>query len=86
MSVAKTSEEIASEVARLLREESEARGLSLNVLSAKAGVSRQMLSYIEKEERNPSLDTLLRLYFALGVNLDDVIRRARKAALGQKAR
>jgi transcriptional regulator with XRE-family HTH domain len=86
VSVSKASEAIASEVARLLREKRMAKRLSLNGLSAKSGVSRQMLSYIEKEERNPSLDTLLRLSLALGVNLDDVIRHARKAALGQKAK
>ena len=39
-----------------------------------------MVSYIEQEKRNPSLDTLLRLTRALQVNLDDLIRRARRAA------
>ena len=36
-----------------------------------------MVSYIEQEERNPSLDTLLRIADALNVNLDEVIKRAR---------
>lgn len=39
-----------------------------------------MVSYIEQEKRNPSLDTLLRITFALGVHLDEVIRKARMSA------
>jgi transcriptional regulator with XRE-family HTH domain len=74
-----TRERISSNVARLLREERERQKLSLNLLAAKAGISRQMVSYVEQEERNPSLDTLLRIADALNVNLDDVIKRARMA-------
>ena len=33
------------------------RGLSLNQLAEQAGVSRQMLSYVEQEKRNPSFVT-----------------------------
>jgi transcriptional regulator with XRE-family HTH domain len=82
----KTSEAVSAQMARLLREERAKRNLSLNELSAKAGLSRQMVSYIEQEKRNPSLDTLLRLTRALKINLDDVIRRARLAAARQKSR
>jgi len=74
---------ICSHVARLLREERLRQKLSLNVLAARAGLSRQMVSYIETEDRNPSLETLLRITFAMGVNLDDVIMRARLAVTGQ---
>ena len=80
MPAAKISEPVSSQVARLLREERAKHGLSLNELAAKAGLSRQMVSYIEQEKRNPSLDTLLRLTRALQVYLDDLIRRARRAA------
>jgi transcriptional regulator with XRE-family HTH domain len=73
-------EKISSNVARLLREERERQNLSLNALAAKAGISRQMVSYIEQEERNPSLDTLLRIADALQIALDDVIKRARMAS------
>ena len=72
-------EKVCSNVARILREEREREKLSLNSLAAKAGISRQMVSYIEQEERNPSLDTLLRICNALNVHLDDVIKRARLA-------
>ena len=79
MSAAKTREAICSEVAQLLREERSKRGLSLNSLAAKAGLSRQMVSYVEQEMRNPSLDTLLRISDVLKINLDEVLRRARRA-------
>jgi transcriptional regulator with XRE-family HTH domain len=54
--------------------------MSLNVLAQQAGLSRQMISFVEHEERNPSLDTLLRMAEVLGVELEDLIRKARKNA------
>ena len=74
MSADKLREAISSEVARIIREERTNRGLSLNALAARAGLSRQMVSYIEQEERNPSLDTM---------PLDVMIRRARTAGTKQ---
>ncbi len=68
---------ICAEVARLLREERGRQGLSLNALSQKAGLSRQMVSYVEQQERQPTLDTLLRLSEALELRLDEMLRAAR---------
>ncbi len=79
MSVVKDAEKISSQIACLLKEEREKRGLSLNLLAAKAGLSRQTLSFIEQELRNPTLTTLLRITLAMNVNLDDLIVRARKS-------
>ena len=73
-------ERISSEVARLLKEERQERGLSLNLLAQKAGLSRQTLSYVEQEVQSPTLDTLLRTTLALGVDLEEIISRARKRA------
>ena len=56
------------------------RGLSLNVLAGRAGLSRQMVSYVEQEERNPSLDTLLRIAEVIGTPLESIIQRARAEA------
>ena len=80
MAAGKLLEVISSEVARIVREERVKRGLSLNVLAERAGLSRQMVSYIEQEERNPTLDTMLRIAEVLEVPLDTLIRRARKVA------
>jgi transcriptional regulator with XRE-family HTH domain len=75
---------LCSHVARLLREERQRQELSMNVLAERAGLSRQMVSYIEQEERNPTLDTLLRLTAVLGVKLEDMLAHARKAAAKPK--
>lgn len=73
----KQRDAVCSNVARLLKEERERQNLSLNVLAARAGLSRQMVSYIEQEERNPTLETLLRLSGALGIELDELIKTAK---------
>jgi transcriptional regulator with XRE-family HTH domain len=71
---------MGARVAALLKEEREKRGISLNVLAQKAGLSRQTISYVEQHVQSPSLDTLLRLTLALDVNLEEIIARARKSA------
>jgi transcriptional regulator with XRE-family HTH domain len=76
--VDKLPEAICSKVAHLLKGEREKRGLSLNVLSKMAGLSRQSLSYVEQEKRIPNLYTLLRVTLVLGVDLEKIIARARK--------
>jgi len=45
-----------------------------------------MVSYVERDMRNPSLDTLLRMCDALGIELDSVIRRAKKTAAKRSER
>jgi transcriptional regulator with XRE-family HTH domain len=76
----KIRDEISSGVARLVRQERLKRALSLNILAKRAGLSRQMVSYIEQEKRNPSLETLLRIAEVLEIPLDTIVRRARIAA------
>lgn len=72
---------ISSQVARLLKEERQKRGISLNSIAEIAGLSRQTVSYVEQEVQSPSLDTLLRITWALEVELEQIIARARKAVL-----
>ena len=69
---------VCARVAQLLREEREKRSISMTTLGERAGLSQQMVSYVERGLRNPSLDTLLRLTDALEVDLAEVIRKARK--------
>ncbi|MBI5775329.1 MAG: helix-turn-helix transcriptional regulator [Verrucomicrobia bacterium] len=78
-------EAISSQVARLLKEKREERGLSLNVLAQKAGLSRQTVSYVEQEVQNPTLDTLLRITSVLEVDLEKILAQARKAARKREA-
>ena len=67
---------VAERVASSLRRERERQKLSMNAVAAKAGLSQQMVSYVERGMRNPTLETLLRLAAALEVDLAAVIAEA----------
>ena len=71
---------ILSAVSQTLREERLKKGLSLAAVAARAGISYQMVGFVEKEERNPTLDTLLRISDALEIDFVSVITRAQKSA------
>lgn len=73
-------EAVAREVARLLRQAREAKGLSMTQLAAQAGLSHAMISFVERNLRNPTFDTLLRISLVLGTDLPDLIARALRAA------
>jgi transcriptional regulator with XRE-family HTH domain len=71
---------VCSNVARILREEREHRGISMTRLAEMAGLSQGMISLVEHEHRNPSLDTMLRMCAPLHVRLSDVLIRAERTA------
>ena len=50
----------------------------MNLVAERAGLSQQMVSYVEREMRNPTLETLLRICAAMDVDLVEVLRRATK--------
>jgi transcriptional regulator with XRE-family HTH domain len=72
-------EAIAANVVRLLREEREKPRLSMNVVAQRAGLSHSIVSLIERDLRNPTLDTLLRIAEAIEIDLGDILTRAQKA-------
>ena len=76
MTEAQLREATCSQVAQLLRDLRIQRGLSMTELAARAGLSRAMISFIEHELRNPTLDTLLRIAAVLKVDLAEVLRQA----------
>lgn len=43
----------------------------------KAGLSQQMVSYVERGLRTPSLDTLVRMADAVGCDLPNILTQAR---------
>jgi transcriptional regulator with XRE-family HTH domain len=53
----------------------------MNAVAERAGLSQQMVSYVEREMRNPTLDTLLRIAGALEVDLAKIISRAMKSTV-----
>src|SRR6516225_7401450 len=50
------------------------RGWSLEALAAASGVSRSMLSQIEREQANPTLAVTLRIAQAFGMTLGDLVQ------------
>jgi transcriptional regulator with XRE-family HTH domain len=48
----------------------------MNEVARRAGLSQQMVSYVERDMRNPTLETLLRIASALEIDLADVLRQA----------
>jgi ribosome-binding protein aMBF1 (putative translation factor) len=75
---------IAANVVRLLREEREKHGLSMNVVAQRSGLSHSIVSLDERDLRNPTLDTLLRIAEAIGIDLGEIITRAGRLASKQR--
>ena len=67
---------ICQNVAGLLRLEREKQNLSMNEIAQRAGLSQQMVSYVERGMRNPTLETMLRMSAALGIDLGNLIKKA----------
>ena len=76
----KSKQDVCSRVAHILRQEREKQGLSMNLVAERAGLSQQMVSYVEREMRSPTLETLLRIAAALKIDLAKVLQTAQKAA------
>ena len=57
----------------------------MTVLAERSGLSQAMISLFEREHRNPSLETLIRIAHVLQIDLSVVIRRAYKAASKKRA-
>jgi transcriptional regulator with XRE-family HTH domain len=77
---------MGSQVAAIFRAEREKQGLSMNGVAERAGLSQSMVSLVEREERNPTLETLLRIATALDLDLADVLQRAQRTAARPKAK
>jgi transcriptional regulator with XRE-family HTH domain len=75
---------VCSQVARILREEREKRKISMTALAERAGLSRTMIRFVERETRNPTLETLLRMTKALEIDLGEVIQKADATARKNK--
>jgi transcriptional regulator with XRE-family HTH domain len=72
----KSQQAVCARVAQILRQERETRGLSMNMVAERAGLSQQMVSYVERGMRNPTLETLLRMAAAMDIDFAQVMRRA----------
>ena len=84
MSKDRHRDEICAEVVRFLIQERKRQGLSGNVLAEKAGLSQSLISSLETNPWNPTLDTLLRIGDVLKVDVGEIISQARKKILQGK--
>jgi transcriptional regulator with XRE-family HTH domain len=76
--VSKTSEReaIIGRLIELIQAERLRQKLSLNEVATRSGLSHTMIMRVEKRERLPTIDTLLRIADALQIDLSSVLKRA----------
>jgi transcriptional regulator with XRE-family HTH domain len=76
--VSKTSEReaIIGRLIALIQAERFRQKLSLNEVATRSGLSHTMIMRVEKRERLPTIDTLLRIADALQIDLSSVLKRA----------
>lgn len=65
-------EQVRSDLARNVKALRQSKGLAQERLALEAGIDRTMLSKIEREVTNPSLETLLKLANHLNVSISDL--------------
>ena len=71
--------EVAShQIVRHLAAERKRKGMSMNVVANRAGVSQSFISMLESSQHVPSLTTLLRIAHALEVDLSPLVREAQQ--------
>lgn len=73
------AQNFSDEVVKLLVEERLNRNLTNYQIAQKSNISDAALSYIERNERRPTLYTLKQIADAIGVKLSDIIRRVEDA-------
>ena len=77
--MSKTSEREATinRLVMMLREERLLQKLSINEVATRSGLSHAMVARVEKRERLPTIETLLRITGALDVDLSELLHKAR---------
>lgn len=71
-----TVDAVCRKVVAALKDERVRQSMSMNALAARAGLSQQMVSYVERGLRRPTLDTVVRIAMALDVDLSAIVERA----------
>jgi transcriptional regulator with XRE-family HTH domain len=82
--VSKSSEReaIVGRLVESMREERIRQKLSLNEVATRSGLSHTMVMRVEKRERLPTIDTLLRIADALEIDLSVVLGHAIRGVRG----
>lgn len=68
--------DVSRHVCRRIHDLRRQRGWSLDVLSQLSGVSRSMLSQIEREQANPTLAVTVKIASALGMSVSQLVEQA----------
>jgi len=68
---------VIANIAKALRDTRVRKGLSMSAVAERAGLSQQMVSYVERQMRMPTLDTVLRMSEALAIDPSELLRKAR---------
>lgn len=70
---------VCADVIRRLQAERERQGLAMLTVAQRAGLSQQMVSYMERGLRRPTLETVLAIADALQVDLAEILRQAQSS-------
>ena len=62
----------------VVRDYRKKRNLTLKKVAAKAGISEGFLSQVENNVNSPSVETLMKICGAIGVNASDILNRIEK--------
>ncbi len=81
-----TRELVASKLVSTLAAERQRQGLSMAAVAEKSGLSLTMISFVERELRHPTLDTLLRIAESLNVSLGVLLTECESNATVEKRR
>lgn len=79
-------EAIRREIIRLLREERTRKKLSNYAVSQNSGVSESMLSLVERGQRNPTMELMLRIADGIGADLPALIKAAAATVVKERAK
>jgi len=61
------------EIGKIIAELRESRGLSMRKLAEKSGISQSFISKIEAGEKQPTIDSLLKISTGLGISLIELL-------------
>ncbi len=73
-------ERVLQALGQALQETRDKRGLTQEALSLETGVHRNYIGGIERGERSPSVEAIIKLAGALDVTLSDLFRQAERLA------
>jgi len=77
---------IVAALIEVITEHRQAQGLTYEQLADRAGIHRTTIGLLERSERSPTLQVVLQLASALGVELSEILSRAEAIASGKTTR